>query len=444
MLSALHWLCLTLTPMSWGPGAEGATQVQSGWVNRQFDWTESTARELDLALFGTPAQQVAGTKVLSGWGPEALPALFEVLVSGQTPPWPERPRRALDADAQELLCTAMTALGRASVLALLSDRLSPAPAHEESIAALLLLERVAGYGELGLCFAWAQGAQSSDDVAGLKFKEILSVQLSKDPPRCIDLRSQILASNFAVAEAALLAVEQNPCREQGLLLSRLLGGNPQMDPSLVSRLGKYWEEHPAWIDSVALDNVRRLGKVAPGPIAAASLTALGRARDEGSIPLMLEAVEGDDRVRSSAAHLALEQISGLRIRAKPQLWRRHYERSQAWELARAEAALQALYDGDRGEVAAYLREISEQRMASDRWSEAVCRVFQRGDVEMSYQAVAALRALRSPRSIPTLLKLVGQGQDRRLRDLANEALRVITGLGLPPDVSLWRTELGLD
>lgn len=410
----------------------------------QFQWTEAGLKVLGKALFGTPAEQAAGVKLLAGWGSTALPQLFEVLIAGQTPKLGAQASRALDEQAQQVLCQAMAAIGRGPLLAFLSSRLVPAPSPGESLAALNCLEPVAGLAEIELCFAWAQGAQCSCDGVGQKFKGLLAGLLAKDPGRCIDLRLSILGVNPAVAEAALLAVEQNPCREQGLLLARLLGASAELDQSIIVRLGLYWQQHPSWIDVGALQAVRQQAESGTGPCAAAALTTLGRARDEASLPVLLAAVESGDRLRSGAAHLALEQLSGLRIRSKPELWRRLHERSQLWEQTRGESARQALYQGNPGEVARSLREISEQRLARDRWSDAVCQVFRRGDLAMSYQAVAALRALASPRSIPTLLEQISQSQDRRLRDLANATLVEITGIQLPADVGLWRGRLGLN
>jgi hypothetical protein len=451
MFAALPLLVLLLTPAAFAatgaaPALEGGGRRAQvvGQTEGQFSWTEARLKVLGEVLFGTPTEQAAGVRLVAGWGSGALPQLFDVLIVGQTPNLGNQAARSLDDPAKQALCQALMAIGREPLLAFLRSRLVPAPSPEESLAALRCLEPVASLTEVDLCFAWAQGAQCSADGVGQRFKGLLAGLLAKDPARCIDLRVAILATNPAAAEAALLAVEQNPCREQGLLLARLLGNSAELDQSLIVRLGRYWQEHPAWIDSHALQVVRLLAENGSAACAAAALTALGRARDEDSLPVLLAAVEGGDRLRSSAAHLALEALSGLRIRSKPELWRRLHERSQLWEQARGEAARQALYQGDRGEVARSLREISEQRLARDRWSDAVCQVFRRGELGMSYQAVAALRALASPRSIPTLLEQISQSQDRRLRDLANAALVEITGIQLPADVGLWRGRLGLN
>lgn len=406
-----------------------------------WDWGSGRLERLERALFPVEGAR-GGAKALSAFGAEALPGYFEVLLLDRLPPQEAGPGRPLDGAARGILLQAVESTGRESVVGFVSQRLAEPRDEARRTLALEFLGRVVSWKDLELTFALAMGGESAYSGAPAKLTELIDRLLAAEPARCLLLGPQILASDAPCQESALLAVAAHPSRQAGELLSRLLGHDALLDPALLSRLGDFWRAHPSWIEAADLEPVRRLASERSGACQREALMALGQARDEASIPLLLSAVEGPDQALAACAHRAFEALSGLRLRSHRGLWRRHVERGKEWELERGPAARLALVSGDAGEVARALFEVSEQRLARDRWSEAVCQVLERGDPQLSSLAIAALSALGSPRSIPALLALVEDPSlEQRLRDLAHGALCQITGLGLPPDPEALRLRL---
>lgn len=406
-----------------------------------WDWGSGRLERLERALFPVEGAR-GGAKALSPFGAEALTGYFEVLLLDRLPPGEGGPGRALDGPARAILLQAVEDTGRESVVGFVGQLLAEPRDEARRTVALEFLGRVVTWKDLPLAFGLASGGESAYSGAPAKLTELIDRLLAADPARCLLLEPQILSSDAPCQESALLAIAAHPCRQVGGLLARLLGHDALLDPALLSRLGEFWRSHPVWIEATDLEPVRRMASERSGACQREALMALGQARDESAIPLLLAAVEGPDQALAACAHRAFEALSGLRLRSQRGLWRRHVERGRHWELERGPAARSALASGDAGEVARALLEISEQRLARDRWSEAVCQVLERGDLQLSSLAIAALSALGSPRSIPSLLALVEDSSlEQRLRDLAHGALCQITGLGLPQDPEALRLEL---
>jgi hypothetical protein len=415
------------------PAQQDGTQ---GWT-----WGAERLQRLERALFSVGGGR-GGAAVLSAFGPEALPGYFEVLLLDRLPPGPGGTGRALDGPARAILFQAVEANGREAVvefLTRLAAIVQPAP---QRTLALEFLDRVDTWKDLPLAFRLAADSECPYSGPPAKLTEIIDGLLAADPARCLQLETAIRASDPACQESTLLAIAAHPCPQIGELLSRLLGSDPLLDPALLTRLGEFWRTHPAWIDQATLEPVRRLAASGRGAVQREALLALGQARDEQAVPMLLAAVEAPDQNLAASAHRGLEALSGLRVRTHRGLWRRHVERGQRWEQERGADARAALIDGDAGELARVLREIGEQRLARDRWADAVVGVFERGDPQLSTLALAALAALGSPRAIPSLLDLIEDpDSEGRLRDLASQALCQITGLGMPPDAEGWRHQL---
>jgi hypothetical protein len=441
MLTAL--LFSIATSLTWsGSLALPATaarliQVPAGSV------VEERPTGLEAALWCTGEEQArARTEVLRA-GAQPLPELFEVLANKGLPARDAGPARSLDEQAKDRLLALVRELGRPVVLPFLSARLAAEPSLEERRAGLSFLGTCARLEDLAIAFQWADGCTSAYEGLGDQLQVLVACLLAPAPADCLRLAAILPGLDAARQEAGLLGAEAHPCRELCLLFVRLLGKDEALDPSLISRLGKQWGLHSEWVEERHLELIRGLVSSGSEAIAGQALTTLGIARDEASLPLMVSALRAPRRIQRIAAHQALESFSGLRIRSDLQFWDRILERSQVWERTRGQLAQEALHSGDAGQVALFLREISEQRLARDRWSQQVCSVFDRGDQTMSLQACAALSALGSGRAVPRLLQLMEVTTDQRLRDVACQTLCSITGLSLPPEVRRWREELGL-
>jgi HEAT repeat protein len=208
--------------------------------------------------------------------------------------------------------------------------------------------------------------------------------------------------------------------------------------SQVTRVGRSLDPKA---NAEVVDRLRGLLQSGDPNVQRAVALALGELRDERSIPVLIDLLEGSDVGLAQNACWALQHATGLEFPASAERWRQWYAQERSW-FARAERGiLRDLGSRDPSKVSTALREIGRRRTERDALATEVLEVLTRAEPSLRAQACETLAALGSSVALPALLERL-ESDIPFCSQSAWRALCGITGLDLPPDVTAWRDALG--
>jgi HEAT repeat protein len=277
--------------------------------------------------------------------------------------------------------------------------------------------------ELRAGFSAAMSAILARDAAALAQARIL---FSESPP---GLASSIVEALSSLRSHAVTRV-----------LADLLGRSPGLDPLLLARLAERGRLRENDGESV-FEGVRRYLRQRDPVLVGAAVLACGQLGDDGAVEALIDLIDHpDERVRC-AVFTALENISGLGLGQEPARWTSWYQAEMRWWEEEAEALLVRIERGRGLEFVRAARAALEHRLFRDRIAQAFAQTLQGGNDEEVLLACRALEQLRSPLAVASLVECL-ERDDARVREAAWRALRIITGVELPPESDSWAALAG--
>ena len=136
---------------------------------------------------------------------------------------------------------------------------------------------------------------------------------------------------------------------------------------------------------------------------------LGRMEEHEALGELINLLEDEDPGVNSAAHWALERISGMRMLPDPDRWRSWLSREMAWWNGEADSLLEALHGGTPGEIATALRQFGTHRLYRHAIAREVQTLLGHERDAIVAQACAALEVLRSRTAVEALELVVAEG-----------------------------------
>jgi HEAT repeat protein len=163
---------------------------------------------------------------------------------------------------------------------------------------------------------------------------------------------------------------------------------------------------------------------------------LGELQDEESCRALIGLLEDPDRGVRASAHQALQTLSGVTLAPQRDLWSAWWRGEQEWWDSRSFPALEALHKGSESRVLAAIRELAGHRLYRRRLTDELVAVLKYDQVALRSAACAALGQLECERALPHLRGAL-EDPDSRVRAVAWQGLRIITGMDLPPTPTAW-------
>lgn len=270
------------------------------------------------------------------------------------------------------------------------------------------------------------------------FLDALVAVVREDPNavRAVDMRRDPLALRRAMLRAVGASRD-----ERGLewMVGRL--ADPDLAPVALQEMARIapWAEREAVAPAA-----RRIRAFLDAPESSSrrhAMRALASLRDAGAVPRLIGLLESPVSGERQCALSALQEVSGLRLPAEPDVWRTWHREEARWLTEDAAESLDRL-DSDRdSEVVAAVREISEHGLYRDELSAPLSQVLARAaSPSVQREVCLALGRLRSRVAIAELLPALDDS-DEVVRGAACAALTAITGIVLPPSRAAWEAAL---
>lgn len=150
-----------------------------------------------------------------------------------------------------------------------------------------------------------------------------------------------------------------------------------------------------------------------------------------------------DPVVVASARRGLEAASGIRLIPDADLWKIRLDEERAWAARTAPEEIARLASADPAVVCAALARLATKRLHAASIAPRVAELLTSASPAVRLAACDALARLGSPRSIPALVRVLGE-QDSETVAAASAALATITSLPRPADPSRWTEALSPD
>ncbi|QDU65517.1 hypothetical protein [Engelhardtia mirabilis] len=258
------------------------------------------------------------------------------------------------------------------------------------------------------------------------------------------IASTYLRASMPLREALVRGISAVARLDSVEVLADLLDLAPELDPLILSSIGRIGSLDPLEISERVRSQVRRLLDLEHDDrrLGEAALTA-GRLEDPLALDTLVHLLESPSAAVRGNVHWSLQHVSGLPLEDDYFRWLTWLRANERWWAEEWPAIRAALRGGGRSETCEALREIAGRRYRRHDLAQEVLHVLRRSDddVLLGYSCLA-LTALDSPIARESLIELLLD--DRELvRTRALEALRHITSLDLPADIEAWRTALSM-
>lgn len=269
----------------------------------------------------------------------------------------------------------------------------------------------------------------------------LSARIAANPLALTELRryfsKQPLPLN-ALLVRAIAQVEGTPSLE---LLSDLLGRDEQLDPLLMSSLGRLTASGRMVLDDTVLRRARSAVGSERSEVRCAALELLGTQGDERDAEVLIENLECDDALTEQTARRALARMSGVDLGADKQPWSDWLDSESVWIANDYEATLFAIQSSGRSEALTALRALEHHPLVWRRCAEPLGAALEgTQDAERAAALVSTIVVCGARGALPSLIdELEREDSARRTRALAG--LKALTALDLGEDPSAWRDAL---
>lgn len=231
-------------------------------------------------------------------------------------------------------------------------------------------------------------------------------------------------------------------------LARLAGGSGNPSLAFLAGLALGSRDEAARVEGMrAIRRLRRpegleqasrsLAGDAAAAVRAVACEALADGGWEESVPALAAALDDPEPAVRTAAHRALQEITGRRLASSRLRWEHWIAVEQPVEETAALAALEGAFSAGAAERAAAVREAAARAAGMRR---GLLRHLEGllSDASAAVRAavVEALTAVRRPEAVPLLVRALGDG-DASVREAALAALKRTTGKSLPADPDAW-------
>lgn len=229
--------------------------------------------------------------------------------------------------------------------------------------------------------------------------------------------------------------------EGAKIICKYLGKNQSFDACLLQQIARGGGIVPIELEREQSSRIADYFDSRDPSLRRESALAAGRVRDVGAIVALIQLLRDSEAGVRDAAHWALCTITGAAFRPDPNKWKYWYDRENAWWDSAGSDALQSLTSSEKSLIVGALRELSGHKLFRDAIAAKILPILQSEQTDITNISVAALVSLSSPRALPELVELLDSTP--RTRQIANDALKQITGESAGPDKAEWRAILGI-
>lgn len=407
---------------------------------------DSTVRrvpdELDLAVgreLATPDTDPLGMRLVR-LGSQAIPALFETLVTKEAPH--QEPDKAvvwLELDALQ------SSEVRASLLGEPARALLDFLRHVEGDArrrreAVRLLGDVGESRDLPY-LVWlvdpggeARIEHGVRDEVQEAFEGILSRSEDAHEPvlRAYD------ASPKGLLAGIIWALGGASSEERLWTLARLLGRTAEADPLILAEMARIGRELPHPIAEDVLAATRPYLGAREPEVVLSSIELAERLEDVEAIPDLIELLGNPLRALSGKALQALQSLAGIQLPLSPVRWEEWHRKASEWRAREAPKFQQDIANGSPGRASHALMEVSKWRAFRHELADGVAAGLERDGNELVVLTCSVLGHLGSWKSVPALAQRLSDG-DPAVQRAALLALRSITKADAGSDQAAWLT-----
>lgn len=362
-------------------------------------------------------------------GGEALDPMFDCLVDGRVPDDSFEEWKRLSSTQESILRRALLASGERRLVDLVERTVLDSADDPRREAAVGLLGDLGRAKHLPLLFECAWRPETRDEgsvVSPRVFEAALEDIIHRDAETFSHLRHAVLRAPRPLVERVVRSVAASG-DEAGLgFLGQLLGFDDSLDGRLLSSMGRLAPAASVEAAGAASAAVRGyLDEQRPTLCQAAAL-AVGRLRDESSIPALIELLGAEQQGVRLNALWALRKITGLSLPEDPQRWQAWYTEELDWFTRQSPAVFDRLGSQQKSEVVAAIYELGRRRLFRVERAQQVLAVLQHGDPSLRVLGVKVLEQIASPVAAPEL-SLALEDPNANVRAAAAHALRAITG-----------------
>jgi hypothetical protein len=241
----------------------------------------------------------------------------------------------------------------------------------------------------------------------------------------------------SLRSALVRAVGEAQDRRGLAFLAGALGEDADVDGIILSEIGRHAPLADVELAGDVAGPLRWVAKSSDDVTAIqSSVYALGRLRDEESIPLLIALLEeSSSGVRTRAAR-ALEAITGLSYRDDPDRWIAWYDNEQRWYEDHVDQLLIQLESDEEEQVFDAVRGLAKLRLYRDDTAAEILLLLRDESPAIRRLACQGLSQLGSTVAIEQLVDCLADPDDSVVQS-AWIALRWLTGIDLPADHAAW-------
>jgi HEAT repeat protein len=356
----------------------------------------------------------AAGRELAGLGVGIVPIVLRALDAGRLPGATEE----LDPTRVDFLLGALAHLEHGTVVGQLETQLDAGELR--AVTALKVLGAVGSAQDLELLIGLA------DDGGASELEAAAARILERDDGAWPLVQRKVIESSPVVASSLLCAVSSLSSPRGLLLLDDLLGLLPPQDVAILSHIGKLGGKIPWEAGELSRVKVREYLRSLDMQLVRSAAMALGELEDSAATLDLVELLDSDSASVRSAAHWALQQVTGLQLPADTRRWSSWYATESCWFEKYGARLLDRLDRADPQQALHALDELSAHRYKRDVIAYRIAPLLGHQDAGLRQNACRALGRLESRVSVPALRAALN---DRELAVIeeAARALRAITG-----------------
>ena len=402
--------------------------------------------ELLLASVDAPALEDARlVEELRTIRPTPTASLFQVLGGGGIPAdWAPAGRGFVHLDRERVgsVRSVLLEATPAELRALLDDVAEGEPRMRFREAGVDVLGEIATAADLPLLWRLAGPLREGADVLPRSllrhFEKALFRTLERDPGALGLLASAFEDVHAGLQSSVVDAVERLRSQEALETLAGYLNAFPRMDPIVLTAIARVAQSVPHPVGDGVPHRVRAFLSLSDPRLVVMAARAAGKLEDFDALPVLLELLErGDPDLRGGVLR-ALRDLTRLRFREDPRLWRDWYREESRWWAEESLGFLADLESPDPIVASRAIGEVSQRRLHRHQLAAALGECLVRPEPELVRVACEGLGQLGSRAAVPALTDCL-EHSDEAVREAAWASLQRITGLELPPDPRLWRS-----
>jgi HEAT repeat protein len=358
-----------------------------------------------------------------------LPRVLRMLYDGKAPPLADEESLPLSSVQEALLEGALEGIPRTVVIAAMEDVLRGKEGDSVRRLRIQIEGCVGSAGELPALFDLALHEKETSIAPRLeeKLRAALSKIAARDPERADawllrhweQLRKPLL-------EPVVMALGDADDPHGVAVLTSIATWNDELAFLAIAQVRSLGPSTDEDVNYALLEVVRRRLDLTRPDRSQALVLVMGELSDFESIPLLLDLLEDSGEGMSKSALWALQRMTGLRLPAKAESWRRWLDQELAWKENERADVLQRLDSPERADVVAAVQELARHRYERPFLAERLAETLENPDPMVRVAACEGLAALASPAPKEALLR-ARKDHDSRVAAAAEHALGSIFG-----------------